>query len=179
MRADAAALLVSVLALAGTSVAADRFLTGRDIADGSITGADVRGHTVRARDLATTGFRGRPGATGRRGQAGPPGPPGPTLAGRPYLIRDAVVAEDGTVIGGNQPGMDVAHPAPGVYCLHTFENLVQATSLDVDGPMIVAAVAYRRGETPAAPCEPGQSVRVSVFSPGGTPADGAFSVVLS
>jgi hypothetical protein len=175
MRANAVGLFLLLLAVAGTSAAGERWITGARVANGSITGADVRVHGLRSRDLAIGGFRGRSGPRGRRGPSGPAGQSGGYLAGGTYLTRDLVVARDGTAANGSV----AAHPAPGVYCVSSGGLYAQATSLEVDSPMIIAADSYPRGQAPAPPCEQGTGTRVSVFAPDGTPADGAFQLVFS
>jgi hypothetical protein len=175
MRANALALLIVLLALAGSSAAAQRFITGRQIADGTITGADVHRHTLRARDLALGGFAGSQGPTGHRGAQGPAGPAGPAPAGYFTLTRNVVVSADGTATGGTDAGIAVTHPATGVYCVDTFGLLVLASSADVNAPKIVATDQRYPGQPSEPPC--GDDVPVSVFAADGTPADGAFSLV--
>ena len=177
MRREAAGLLVVVLALAGTSVAADRLITGAQIADRSLTGADVRPRSLRPRDFGVS-LRGRPGPPGPQGPTGPQSPSsGPPGGGR-YLTRDLMVSAAGSAIGGTQSHAFVGHPAPGVYCVDAGGYFfVQATSMEPDRPMIVAVDSY-----PGRPAEPPcarSPTRVSVFDPDGTPADGAFSLVFS
>ncbi|WP_210493532.1 hypothetical protein [Patulibacter sp. SYSU D01012] len=78
------ALLALFVASGGTAAAASGLITGRDIAPSTITGRNVRNHSLTAADLARgTVRRGAPGpagATGPQGAAGPQGPAGPTGA---------------------------------------------------------------------------------------------------
>jgi hypothetical protein len=175
IRANAVGVLAVVLALAGSSVAASRLITGGQIADGTVTGADVHRHGLRARDLALGDFAGRRGPSGHRGPVGPPGPAAPPAIGYLVLSRDVVVSADGKAIGGTGAGTQVTHPATGVYCLDTFGTVVLASSVDVDAPKIVAAVGRYPGEPSEPPC--GTAIPVRVFTPDGTPTNGAFSVV--
>jgi hypothetical protein len=78
MRMLAACTVVAVLAGASTA-GASRLITGRQVANGSLTGADIRDGSIRAQDLAgapTVGLRGATGAPGARGGVGPAGPQG-------------------------------------------------------------------------------------------------------
>jgi hypothetical protein len=175
IRANAVGVLAVVLALAGGSAAASRLVTGGQIANGTVTGADVHRHGLRARDLALRDFAGRRGPTGHRGPTGPAGPAGPAVIGSWNLSRDLVVSADGKTTGGSGAGTEVTHPATGVYCLGTFGTVVLASSADVGAPKIVAAVGRYPSEPPEPPC--GTDIPVSVFAPDGTPANGAFSVV--
>jgi hypothetical protein len=76
--AHAIALLALVLALGGTATAA-LVITGADVRDGSLTGADLAAHTIGPRELQGTR---NPGPEGP-GPAGPQGPPGPQGAPGP------------------------------------------------------------------------------------------------
>jgi hypothetical protein len=75
-RRPSAALVVALLALflgmAGVAPAAKKLVTGKDIKDGSITGADVKNKSLPLSKLA-----GRLPTGGPRGAAGPAGPTGP------------------------------------------------------------------------------------------------------
>lgn len=68
------AVIALVVALGGTAAAASGLITGRQIAPSTITGRNVRNHSLTASDLAP-GTVGR-GATGKTGAAGPAGPQG-------------------------------------------------------------------------------------------------------
>lgn len=163
--------LALFFALAGTGLAAGRAITGRDVKDGSLTGADFRRHGLRADDVPRH-FRGPRGPLGAQGPPGPIGvrraPYGPVFDGA-----HATIGADGHVVDGAQ--MSFTHPAPGVYCLDNAPGyflLVQ--SAEIDDPQIVAA--DRTGGTP---CPSGYGARVAVFDRDGTPADGAFFVILT
>ncbi len=90
--ANVVASLALFLALGGTSFAAvklitgknvkDSSLTGRDIRNGTLTGGDVRDKSLTARDFkgSIQGAKGDPGATGTAGQQGLIGATGATGA---------------------------------------------------------------------------------------------------
>jgi hypothetical protein len=81
--ANVMATVAVFLALGGTSYAltvtgrnvANGSLSGQDLRDGSVTGADVRNGSLRAADFAAGQLRA--GAAGTQGPAGPAGAPGP------------------------------------------------------------------------------------------------------
>jgi hypothetical protein len=95
----AVAMLALFVAVGGSAEAAKRLLTGADIANGSITGLDVRkqsltpAHVKGLRSLAgpagptgPAGPAGAPGPAGAQGQAGPAGPQGaPGLSSLSYV----------------------------------------------------------------------------------------------
>ena len=82
-RRPSPALILSVigivLACAGSATAGS-LITGKQIKDDSVTSADLRDGSVKARDLATTlrPRAGVPGPAGPKGDAGPTGPAGPS-----------------------------------------------------------------------------------------------------
>jgi hypothetical protein len=84
-RRPSPALLLSVVAIVlacAGSATAGSLITGRQIKDNSVTGADLRDGTVRTRDLAAplqprAGTPGPAGPAGPKGDAGPAGAPGP------------------------------------------------------------------------------------------------------
>ena len=76
---------VAVLALGGSTATAAKLITGKDVKNSSLTGADIRSGSVPLRDLSSAtrqlirqgGEQGPQGAPGARGAAGPAGPAGP------------------------------------------------------------------------------------------------------
>lgn len=71
------AMLALFVALTGTAVATtSAVITGKQITDGSITGADVKNRSLTQRDFRGS-LRGLRGLTGPAGQPGPQGPAGP------------------------------------------------------------------------------------------------------
>lgn len=71
------AMLALFVALTGTAVATtSAVITGHQITDGSITGADVKNRSLTQRDFRGS-LRGPRGLTGPTGQPGPQGPAGP------------------------------------------------------------------------------------------------------
>jgi hypothetical protein len=75
--ANVVATLALVISLTGTATAATvTLITGRDVKNGSLTGADVRDHSVRLRDLSGQAVAALRGARGETGLAGPQGVPG-------------------------------------------------------------------------------------------------------
>jgi hypothetical protein len=79
-RRPSPALIVAIcavlLASTGTATAA-RLITGKQIRDGTITGADIKNRSIGLQDLSRTARKGITGARGPAGPAGPPGPAGP------------------------------------------------------------------------------------------------------
>lgn len=78
-----------VIATTGTATAA-RFITGKDIKNGTVASKDIKNGTIKAKDLnkalrarlansGVVGPVGPAGAQGPRGEVGPKGDPGPTL----------------------------------------------------------------------------------------------------
>jgi hypothetical protein len=86
-----------LLTTTGGAVAAKK-LTGRDIKDGTITSADLKNHSLLAKDF-------KPGQV-PAGPRGPAGPAGPINVGG--LVR---VESSATVIAGDVDGVTVACPA--------------------------------------------------------------------
>ena len=75
--ANVVATLALVISLTGTATAATvTLITGRDVKDGSLTGADVRNHSVGLRDLSAQAVATLHGARGDSGAVGPQGAPG-------------------------------------------------------------------------------------------------------
>jgi hypothetical protein len=78
----ALAVVVAALALvvsAGAGATAARLVTGKDIKNGTVTSADVKNKSLKARDFsarAKSRMRGPAGATGATGATGPQGAPG-------------------------------------------------------------------------------------------------------
>ena len=75
--ANVVATLALVISLTGTATAATvTLITGRDVKNGSLTGADVRDHSVGLRDLSPRAIAALRGANGDAGAVGPQGAPG-------------------------------------------------------------------------------------------------------
>jgi hypothetical protein len=77
--ADIAATLAVVISLGGTAYAAVK-ITGRDVVDGSLTGADIKKRSIPANRIKgglPRGAAGPAGATGATGATGPAGATGP------------------------------------------------------------------------------------------------------
>jgi hypothetical protein len=148
------AAAVFVLALGGTATAA-KLITSRDVADNSLTGADIKAGSLERSDLSASarralqgaaGPRGTAGATGATGTSGPTGATGATgprgatgpagAAGKDAVTIFARVAADGTVEVARNVDAAVDHPADGQYTLH-------ATGAD---PSRCVAIAQSRGD---------------------------------
>jgi hypothetical protein len=135
--ANVVATLALAASLGGTSYAAVTLGRGvvktRNIANGAVTAAKIRDHTLLARDFA-------PGAlassgSGPRGPQGPPGPPGP--AGATGSVRAyAVVTSAGAIVAARSHGVaSVQKPASapvGTYCI------TLAPAIDASGTAPVA-----------------------------------------
>jgi hypothetical protein len=92
LKATAVGVLFALVG-AGT-VAAGGGFDGRDIRDGSLTGADFRNRSLEAGDLRGL-RRGHPGAPGRQGAPGPPG--APAELGKLLRVASTVDVVPGTV----------------------------------------------------------------------------------
>jgi hypothetical protein len=134
--ANVIATLALFIALGGTATAAGRLLiTGADIQDHSLTGADIKNGSIGTRALSSlarlnlqgaqgpAGLAGAPGATGAAGPGGPQGERGPAGTG----------VTTSKVTGADQPGyVDLTPlasytlPASGDYVL--FTNLTVANT---------------------------------------------------
>jgi hypothetical protein len=106
-RLPSPALIVAIAALfaamSGTAVAA-KLITGKQIANNSIGGADIKNGSLQTKDLSAKARAALQGTTGPQGAAGPAGPAGPKGAdgaagapGAPGVSgREIVVAESDT-----------------------------------------------------------------------------------
>lgn len=170
MRRNPVAWLALFFALTGTGLAAGRAITGDDVRNGSLTRADFGRHALRAVDVPHR-FRGPRGQLGPAGPSGPYGarkaPPGPTFPGA-----TATVDASGKVVEGD--AITVTHPATGVYCLSGASQFLLAQSARIGDPQIVTA-----DKVTGDPCPSNSGARVSVFDGDGTPADGAFFVIIT
>lgn len=133
--ANVVATIALIAASGGTSYAAvtlGRGVVGtRNLADGAVTSAKVRDHTLRARDFAPGVLGAAPGgraATGPRGPQGPAGPAGPAGSARAY----AVVTAAGAIVAARSRGVvSVQKPASapvGTYCV-TLEPSIDPASV--------------------------------------------------
>jgi hypothetical protein len=122
--ANVVASVALAASLGGTSYAAVTLgrnaVRTRNIADGAVTSAKVRDHTLRAQDLAPgvlSGGAGGQGPVGSRGPQGPAGPAGPAGSARAY----AVVTAAGAIVAARSRGVvAVQKPAAapvGSYCI--------------------------------------------------------------
>lgn len=76
------------LVLAGTGVAdgASRLITGKQIKNNSVTGADIKRHSLATSDLSSSASRSLRGDAGPKGDAGAPGAPGPAGPPGPSVV---------------------------------------------------------------------------------------------
>lgn len=92
--ANVIATLALFVALGGTAVAGTQLLvTGRNVKDGSLTGADIKAGSLGARTLspkARRTFKGNTGARGATGAQGPAGLQGPSGAQGPAGAQGAL-----------------------------------------------------------------------------------------
>lgn len=99
----AVAVIVAAVALmlaAGAGATASLLITGKQIKNNTVTTADIKNRTLKAKDLSLAAkkkLRGAAGATGAQGATGPAGPAGPAglpgLPGLPGLSGFEVVTE--------------------------------------------------------------------------------------
>lgn len=88
-------IIVAVVALvvsAGAGATAARMITGKDIKNGTVTSADVKNRSLKAKDFsarAKSKLRGPTGATGATGATGPQGAPG--ISGFEVVTRTVTV----------------------------------------------------------------------------------------
>jgi hypothetical protein len=140
--ANVTSTLALVVALSGTAYAAVT-ITGKNVRNGSLTGADVKKNSIGSKQVAglqandfktgtlrtgPIGPQGPPGAQGAPGSAGTPGAPGSALA---Y----ARVSADGTVDAGVSQGISVLDSGFGLYCLDYTGGSVRnfQVTLDISG----------------------------------------------
>lgn len=159
-------VIALMLAFGGTSTAAKKLVTGRDIKDGSLRSADIANGSLQRADFKRgEAPRGRRGPTGKRG---PWGPAGPVAA---YKDERVPVAY-GTVAADGTSRLTVDHPATSVYCLRIAGALwAQATSA-ANPPRTATARAYTGYQSPDPPCSAATTVRVDTGS-----TDSAFQIL--
>jgi hypothetical protein len=100
----AIAVAIVAMSIVGGGVAgATRLITGRQIKDGSITGWDIKNHTLKPVDFkgSVRGPRGREGAEGARGAQGPQGIQGPQGPAGPTVVNQLTRVE---LVGVISPG---------------------------------------------------------------------------
>jgi hypothetical protein len=100
----AIAVAVVALSIVGGGVAgAARLITGKQIKDGSITGWDIKNHSLKPVDFkgSVRGPRGREGAEGPRGAQGPQGIQGPQGPAGPTVVNQLTRVE---LVGVIAPG---------------------------------------------------------------------------
>lgn len=171
MMRRAAPYIALFLSAAGTAVAAGPLLTGRGVANGTVSSVDIHDGSLHKVDL---GRSVRP-ARGPRGAAGPIGAVGPTGTGPPVLpylpVTPFVVRADGTT----STNTALAHVATGVYCYPGSAPLwADVTSMSTTTAQHVSAVL----DPPVGPCPSGTTVRVTVVNASGVPADGPFTLMM-
>lgn len=106
MRVTLKAIAVAVVAMAivgGGMAGAARLITGKQIKDGSITGWDIKNHSLKPVDFkgSVRGLRGREGAEGPRGAQGPQGIQGPQGPAGPTVVNQLTRVE---LVGVIAPG---------------------------------------------------------------------------
>jgi hypothetical protein len=92
------AIAVAVVAMAivgGGAAGAARLITGKQVKDGSITGWDIKNHSLKPVDFkgSVRGPRGHPGAEGPRGAQGPQGTQGPQGPAGPTVVNQLTRVE--------------------------------------------------------------------------------------
>lgn len=203
------ATLALFIALGGSAIAAnaiitrssqvaDGVITGRKLANGSVSNGKVKRGSLGADRLsrsARASLTGQRGATGATGPAGPQGPAGTAgaqgAAGTALAYAQVQVAGRSALVDARTSGFTgVARPADGTYCL-TVADSIRARVFDARGDPIVPTIAtpeygntsrqgeditvYGRGANSI--CGP-NLIEVHTFREGAERDDVAFSVVL-
>src|SRR3954471_15112325 len=198
------AVAVLVLALGGTATAA-KLITSRDVADNSLTGADIKAGSLERSDLSASarkalqgaagprGATGAAGATGATGATGPAGPAGATgargatgatgPAGKDAVVIFARGGAAGAVVAGRNVGQTVDHPSAGEYPLHV------AGAPDLSGCVAIAqpqSAAHLGASQAMALANADGTVHVSIVGPNGgnvgggtSPTDDPFAVTVA
>src|SRR3954468_22064769 len=193
------AVAVLVLALGGTATAA-KLITSRDVADNSLTGADIKAGSLDRSDLSASARRalqgaagprgaagatratGRPAARGASGTAGATGPAGPAgatgatgatgPAGKDAVVIFARVGATGAVVAGRNVGQTVDPPSAGEYTLHV------AGAPDLSGCVAIAqpqSAAHLGASQAMALANADGTVHVSIVGPNGGNVGGGTS----
>jgi hypothetical protein len=182
---------VMLLALVGAGTAtAGKLITGGQIANGTVTGADVKKGTLGTKHLSADAKAKLKGATGPAGAAGPAGPVGPAGADGPQGVpgtdggpnRYAEVSAAGTLQQDvrNIDQTQIDHPSAGVYCF-TFPSGDRPTSGAANGTGSDTIATLQISPTGSiAGCPVAANVRVGTYDPSvGGPQDNEFRLVLS
>jgi hypothetical protein len=101
-------LVVALVLCSGTTASAAFLITGKQIKDGSVTGRDVRDHSLQTTDLKGV-VRGPTGPIGPAGPVGPVGPTGPT--GPAAVSAPVFKTASGTIAGSSSGGVSVSCPS--------------------------------------------------------------------
>ncbi len=179
---------VMLLALVGAgSATAAKMITGKEIANGTVTGADVMKGTLKAKHLTAGAQESLKGATGPAGPAGPAGPGGPQGAPGPAgsdggpnryaeVSAGGLLQEDVRNIDQTQ----VDHPAAGQYCF-TFPSGDRPTSGAANGTSSDTIATLQISPTGAIPgCPVAANVQVRTYDPSvGNYQDNEFRLILS
>jgi hypothetical protein len=151
------AVLALVVALGGTATAASGLITGRQIAPSTVTGRNVKNHSLTASDLAPgTVRRGAPGRTGATGPAGPTGAQGaPGAAGAPGATGPAGPAGPEGPAGPQGPAGADGTAKPAVVEYRQTQQFAPAlTTAEAADPYPVTT-RTARDVTAGAVCDPG------------------------
>jgi hypothetical protein len=178
-----------VLVGAGTATAAN-MITGKQIENGTVTGADIKKKTLSSKHLtagAKDTLKGAAGPAGPQGAAGPAGPAGPQgpaghdgQDGGPHRYAElnaaGVLQEDVKNIDQTQ----VSHPEAGRYCF-TFPSGDRPTSGAANGLSSDTIATLDLDPAGAIPgCPAGSNVQVRTYDPSvGNYQDNAFRLILS
>jgi hypothetical protein len=171
-----------VLALVGAgSATAAKMITGKQIENGTVTGADVKKKTLETKHLSDKAKGSLKGATGPTGPAGPAGPAGQDgKDGGPHrygeLSAAGVLREDVKNIDQTQ----VSHPDPGRYCF-TFPSGDRPTSGAANGLSSDTIATLDIDPAGAIPgCPAGANVQVRTYDASlAAYQDNEFRVILS
>ena len=173
-------LMVLALVGAGSATAA-KMITGKQIQNGTVTGADVKKKTLGTKHLTNGAKSALKGAAGADGQTGPQGPAGADGAdGGPHryaeLSAAGVLREDVKNIDQTQ----VSHPDAGRYCF-TFPSGDRPTSGAANGLSSDTIATLDLSPTGAIPgCPAGANVQVRTYDPSvGAYQDNEFRLLLS
>ncbi|HEY1597706.1 MAG TPA: collagen-like protein [Thermoleophilaceae bacterium] len=174
--ANVVATLALFLALGGGAFAATK-ITGKQIKNGSLTGSDLKKHSISLNRLKGKLPAGKTGAPGTPGTPGAPGAPGTALA---Y----AHVNADGTLDAANSKNVDRTSgiATAGYYCIQTSVP-VHNVVVTPDSPTVARTATAGKSDPFTScgafdPTKPRGDVVVTTFS-GTTATNTAFWIAIN
>jgi len=173
---------VMLLTLVGAATAtAGKLITGGQIQNGTVTGADVKKGTLKAKHLSSDAKTSLAGTAGPAGPAGPEGAAGP--AGKDGGPNRYAEVSSGGLLQEDVKNIDqtqLDHPAAGQYCF-TFPSGDRPTSGAANGTGTDTIATLQISPGGAIPgCPAAANVQVRTYDPSvGGYQDNEFRLILS